>query len=169
MNSRKYNVGREELLRQGKEIMSSSNESRYYFRVFTVNMVLSGLPPSQICEMAGVTKQAITGWVKLADEQGFDALKSKERSGRPLKLTKEQKASIDAALNSDPNKYGFKVWDGPSLSKHIQKEFGLDISVRQCQRLFHQLGYSLIRPQPYPSKGYEDSKERGAFKKNETK
>lgn len=158
-----------QLLRQGKEIMSSSNESRYYFRVFTVNMVLSGLPPSQICEMAGVTKQAITGWVKLADEQGFDALKSKERSGRPSKLTKEQKASIDAALNSDPNKYGFKVWDGPSLSKHIQKEFGLDISVRQCQRLFHQLGYSLIRPQPYPSKGYEDSKEREAFKKNETK
>ncbi len=43
MNSRKYNVGREELLRQGKEIMSSSNESRYYFRVFTVNMVLSGV------------------------------------------------------------------------------------------------------------------------------
>ena len=54
-------------------------------------------------------------------------------------------------------------------SQYIKKQFGVDIGVRQCQRLFRSLGYSHIRPQPYPSKGYEDTEERTAFKKNAPK
>ena len=169
MNSRKYNTDPEELLKQGKAIMSSSDESRFHFRVFAVNMVLSGCTASQIGNMAGVSKQAVTGWVKIADEQGFEALRPKSRPGRPSKLTPAQKASIDADLQEDPAKFGYKVWDGPSLSSHIKKTTGIDMGIRQCQRLFHELGYSHIRPQPYPSKGSEDTEERNEFKKNAQK
>ena len=166
MNGRKYKTDPELLLQTGKEIMSSSDESRFHFRVFAVNMVLSGCSASQIGEMAGVSKAAVTGWVKIADEQGFDALKPKRRSGRPRKLTDEQRSSIDTVLQSDPKDFGFKVWDGPSLSAYIEDQFGISFSIRQCQRLFHELGYSHIRPQPYPSKECEDTAEREAFKKN---
>lgn len=166
MNTRKYNTNPEVLLEQGKAIMSASDESRFHFRVFAVNMVLSGCPASQVSAMAGVSKAAVTGWVKKADEQGFDALRSKRHPGRTPKLTTEQCAAIDSALRTDPKEFGFKVWDGPSLSSYIDSTFGVQISVRQCQRLFHNLGYSRIRPQPYPSKGYEDSEEREAFKKS---
>ena len=64
---------------------------------------------------------------------------------------------------------GYKTWDGNSLSDYINKTFNVELSVRQCQRLFHELGYSLIRPQSYPSKGFEDTEERQLFKKNEKK
>ena len=166
MNNRKYKSNPEELLRQGKAIMSSSDESRFHFKVFAVNMVLSGFPASEIGKMAGVSKAAVTGWVKAVDEKGFDALRSKGRIGRPSKLTEEQLNEIDTALQSDPNTYGFKLWDGPSLSSFIDSKYGISMCVRQCQRLFHELGFSLIRPQPYPSKGYEDTEERNEFKKN---
>ena len=166
MNIRKYNTNPEVLLEQGKAIMSSTDEARFHFKDFAVNMVLSGCPVSQISTRAGVSKVAVAGWVKTVDEQGFDALRSKQRSGRPPKLSAEQCAAIDSALQSDPKDFGFKVWDGPSLSSYISNSFGVQISVRQCQRLFHDLGYSRIRPQPYPSKGYEDSEEREEFKKN---
>lgn len=116
--------------------------------------------------MAGVSKVAVTGWVKTADEQGFDALRPRQRSGQPPKLSAEQCAAIDSAIQSSPKDFGFKVWDGPSLSSYISDTFGVRLSVRQCQRLFHDLGYSFIRPQPYPSKGCEDSQEREEFKKN---
>ena len=33
--------------------------------------------------------------------------------------------------------------------------------------LFHELGYSLIRPQSFPSKGYKDTEVRKASKKAE--
>lgn len=145
--------------------MSSTDKARFHFKVFAVNMALSGCPVSQISTMAGVSKVTVTGWVKTADERGFDALRSRQRSGRPPKLSTEQCAAIDSAIQSDPKNFGFKVWNVPGLSSYISNTFGVQISVRQCQRLFHGPGYSHIRPQPYPSKGYEDSEERKAFKK----
>lgn len=166
MNSRKYHTDPEELLRQGKEIMSSSEESKYYFRVFAVNMVLSGTPASSVALSSGFTKAAVTGWVKAVDEHGFQALIPKKQSGRPKKLTDDQRKDIDELLQKDPKDCGYKVWDGPTVSDYIKKKFGIDMSTRQCQRLFHELGYSKIRPQMYPSKGYEDTEERTAFKKN---
>lgn len=169
MNLRKYSTDPAVLLEQGKAIMTSSDESKYLFRVFAVNMVLSGTPASQVGASAGFTKAAVTGWVKTVDEKGFEALRSQQRPGRPSKLTEDQLKQIDAAIQSDPRDYGIKVWDGPSLSAYIKKQFDVDIGVRQCQRLFRSLGYSHIRPQPYPSKGYEDTEERVSFKKNAPK
>lgn len=166
MNTRKYNTNPDVLLEQGKAIMLSSDESRFHFKVFAVNMVLSGCPVAQISSLAGVSKTTVTGWVKIADEQGFDALRIKQRPGRPPKLSAQQRSAIDAALQSDPSNFGLKVWDGPSLSSYISSTFGIQLSIRQCQRLFHELGYSHIRPQPYPSKRFEDTDERNAFKKN---
>ncbi len=169
MNNRKYHTDPETLLAQGQAIMSSSDESRYLFRVFAVNMVLAGTPASQVGASAGFTKAAVTGWVKTVDEHGFEALRPQQRAGRPSKLTQDQLKEIDLVLQSDPKDLGYKVWDGPTLSAYIKSKYNVDIGVRQCQRLFHNLGYSQIRPQPYPSKGCEDTEEREAFKKNAPK
>ncbi len=145
MNNRKYNTDPGLLLKQGKAIMSSSDESRFHFRVFVVTMVLSGFPASEIGAMAGVSRVAVTGWVKTADEQGFDALRPKGHKGALPKLTDEQCKKIDAILQSDPKEYGYKNWDGSSLSSYIESEFGVTLGVRQCQRLLHKLGFSHIR------------------------
>ena len=166
MNNRKYRTDPKVLLEQGQAIMSSSDEAKFLFRVFAVNMVLSGTPASQVGSSAGFTKAAVTGWVKTVDEHGFEALRPQKRAGRPPKLGEEQLSEIDAVLQSNPADYGFKVWDGPSLSAYIKERYGVEIGVRQCQRLFHSLGFSRIRPQPFPSKGNEDTEEREAFKKN---
>lgn len=98
MNNRKYHTAPEALLAQGQAIMSSSEESKYLFRVFAVNMVLSGTPASQVGASAGFTKAAVTGWVKTVDEQGFEALRPRQRAGRPSKLTEDQLKEIDLML-----------------------------------------------------------------------
>mgnify|MGYP000887480454 FL=1 len=136
MNNRKYHTAPEALLAQGQAIMSSSEESKYLFRVFAVNMVLSGTPASQVGASAGFTKAAVTGWVKTVDEQGFEALRPRQRAGRPSKLTEDQLKEIDLILQSDPKSQGFKIWDGPSLSSYIKSKYNIDICVRQCQRYF---------------------------------
>ncbi len=143
----------------------SSEDSAYRIRVFAVNMVLSGCSAADVAASSGVTRATVTRWVKKVDENGFESLKTKKQTGRPSKLTDSQREEIDSALNSDPSDHGFKIWEGPSLSSHVKNNYGIDISIRQCQRLFHALGYSLIRPQPYPSKDYEDTQEREDFKK----
>ena len=81
MNLRKYSTDPKVLLEEGKAIMSSSNETKYLFRVFAVNMVLSGTPASQVGASAGYSKAAVTSWVKTVDEKGFEALRAQQRSG----------------------------------------------------------------------------------------
>ena len=136
MNNRKFHTNPDELLSKGKNIIKSSEESKYLFRVFAVNMVLSGTSAAQVSVSAGVSRATVSGWVKIADEKGFEALRTKERSGRPPKLSSAQLAEIDVALQSNPAEYGFKVWDGPSLSEHIKSKYGIVMSVRNCQRIF---------------------------------
>ena len=44
----------------------------------------------------------------------------------------------------------------------------MTLGVRQCQRLFHEFGFSLIRSQSFPSKDHEKDPSRGELKKLKT-
>lgn len=165
MNVRKFKTDPKLLLKQGNAILNSSSDARFHFRVLAVTLALSDFKISRLAEILKVSRMSISTWVKIADEKGFDALKTQKHEGRPPKLTSKQREEIDSVLQSDPNQYGYKIWDGPNLSDYIKISYGIELSVRQCQRLFHSLGFSLIRPRPYPTKGYENTEERKAFKK----
>ena len=168
MPTRVYKTNKDQLLAEGKMIVSSTEDSKYQHKVEMVNIVLGGMPPSELSEFVSESKNTITAWVKTADEQGFEALRTKKQPGRPMKLSAEDISSIKAVLEEDnPRKYGYNVWDGPSLSAYIKSKYGVDLCVRQCQRMFHNLGLSLIRPQTFPSKDKEGlEEERETFKKN---
>lgn len=166
MPARKYKTDPAQLLAEGQQIVDCTSDGKYRHKVEMVNLVLSGLSPSYLSSYCGDSKRTITLWVKTADEQGFEALKAKKPTGRPPKLTKEQKVEIRAVLEEDdPKKYGQNVWDGPSLSSYIKKTYAIKLCVRQCQRLLHSLGFSLVRPQTFPSKGEQNERERTEYKK----
>ena len=157
----------ETLKEEGRSIMEASVDSRFYNRVAAVNAVLSGISPSKAADWFGMTSRSLTGWVKKVDEEGFEALRDKQRSGAPPKLTASQLGDIDKMIQGDPADFGCKVWDGPSLSAAIKRTFGVNLGTRQCQRLFHRLGYARVRPQTYPSKDYEQTEARDSFQKKE--
>lgn len=166
MPSRKYVTPIEQLQAKAREIIKANNDSRFLHRVECVNFVLNGMTPSALSEMVHESKNTITSWVKTADEKGFDALRIKEYPGRPKKLQDDALAEIKAAINDEPEQYGFRVWDGPSLAEFINSKYNVGMSVRQCQRLFHELGFALIRPRTMPTKGEDNQEKRAEFKKN---
>ena len=166
MPNRNYVTDKAKLLAQGQMIVSSNEEASYIHKVECVNFVLGGMPPSEVSLYVPESKNTITSWVKTADEQGFDALHTKKQSGRPPKLTQEQMGEIESILlEDDPEKYGYHVWDGPSLSAFISSRYSVSICVRQCQRFFRSFNLSLVRPQTYTSKGKDNTEERENFKK----
>ena len=166
-NHRKYKTDPASLLAQGRAIVAADEEAGYRHKVMMVNLVLSGLTPSFLASRCGDSESAITGWVKAVDERGFEALRDGRTTGtgRPPKLSAEQVAEIDRLLGEGPMEHGYRVWDGPSVSDLIKKRYGIAYSVRSCQAMFKRLGYSRVRPQPFPSKGQEDCEAREAFKK----
>ena len=110
-------------------------------------------------------ERTLSGWVAKADNDGFESLRAVKQKGRSSKLSDEQKEKIKGVIKKDPSVYGYTNWDGPSLSDFISKEFDVEYSIRACQKLFHELGFSLIRPQTYPSLNEPDEDAREAFKK----
>ena len=44
------------------------------------------------------------------------------------------------------------LWDGKTLSAWIEKAYGVQLRVRQCQRLFRQLDFRLRKPRPVLAK-----------------
>jgi transposase len=114
----------------------------------------------------GDGETTLMSWVTKVDTDGWDALRAKKQPGKPSKLTAEQLETVKKAILDSPQSYGYSVWDGPSLSAYIKSTFDIDLGVRACQKLFHKLGFSLIRPQTYPSLENPDDNAREEFKKN---
>lgn len=167
MPSRNYVTDPQVLLAEGQMIVSSTDDAKYQHKVECVNIVLGGMPPSELSKYVAESKNTITQWVKTADEEGFEALHPKKQPGRPQKLTPAQLDEISKLLDEDdPARQGYRVWDGPTMSQYIKKAYSITISPRSCQRMFHSLGFSLIRPQTFPSAEKDNSEEREEFKKN---
>ena len=166
MRVRTFKHSREELLEEGIKIVSSSSDSKYINRVTMVNLLLKGkFTAGSLSELSGILERTLCDWVKTADEEGFERLRAVKQTGRPSKLTEEQKTEIKDTISDTPEKHGYRVWDGPSLSDFISAKYGVAYGVRQCQRLFCVLGFSLQRPQTFPSLEEQNDAEREEFKK----
>ncbi len=162
---KKFNHSKDDLLAEGRRIVSDNADSKYVFRVSMVNLILSGMKPSELSTLCGVNERTLTGWVDKVDKQGFESLMAVKQTGRPRVLSPEQEEKIKFLLNEDePEKYGYRVWDGPSMSDYISGSMGVEYSPRACQKLFHRLNYNRIVPQPYPSLEDPDIPSREIYK-----
>ena len=74
--------------------------------------------------------------------------------------------SISLDLRKNPMDLGYSrnLWDGKLLSHHIKKRYDMDIGTRQCQRIFHKLGFRLRKLRPLIAKG--DAEKKVEFQKN---
>jgi len=109
----------------------------------------------------GNSPRSISNWIKKVNQTGdIESLRSKPQSGRPPRLMPSQKDEIKLVLQEVPEKHGItsNIWDGKSLSAYIERQYGIILQVRSCQRLFHQLGFSLKRARSVVSKGDKDKK-----------
>lgn len=166
MRIHKYINNPDDLLKQGKDLVSKNADNKFVHRVSMVNLMLSGMSPKTLSVFCGDSERTLQTWLKNVDENGWETLIATKQSGRPKKLTEKQREEIKNAIKGGPEKYDYLIWDGPALSDFIKKKYSIDYSVRACQLLFHEMGFSLIRPQTYPSKENPDKKAREDFKKN---
>ena len=155
-----------ELPAQGQVLVKENADIKFAYRVTMVNLILGGMSAKELAAHCGDGETTLMSWVTKVDKFGWDALRAKKQPGKPSKLSQDQIALVKAAVMSNPDNHGFKVWDGPSLSKYIKDTFDIDLGVRACQKLLHKMGFALVRPQMYPSLGNPDNEARDAFKKS---
>jgi len=112
--------------------------------------VAQGMTCPEVAHLLGDASRSVEYWVGRFEQQGLAGLLEGERSGRPRRLSEKQMAAVDRILRRSPREAGLSgnLWDGKTLSRWIEQNYQLTLGVRQCQRIFRQLGYRLRKPRP---------------------
>jgi transposase len=127
-----------------------SEESRYDHRLHGVLLVAQGLTCPEVASLLGDAPRTVEYWVNSFEREGLAGLLEGERSGRPRRLSEQQMRQVNAILRKTPREAGLNgnIWDGKALAAWIEKQYGVRLGVRQCQRLFRRLGFRLRKPRP---------------------
>jgi len=141
-------------------------EARYDHRLHAILLVAQGMSSRQAAQLLGDSPRTVAYWVQRFETEGLAGLADADRPGRPRRLDQNQLYQIEQALRKSPLEFGLSVnlWDGKALSAYIKQEFGIQLGVRQCQRLFRQLGFRLRKPRSKIANSDPSKKEE--FKKN---
>lgn len=135
-----------------------NDASRYDHRLHGVLLVAQGLSCPQVAGLLGDSPRTVVNWVQRFEADGLAGLSEGERAGRPGRLQEVQLARVQEALRANPSQFGLptRLWDGPTLSEFLRRELGVKLKVRQCQRLFRQLGFRLRKPRPQVAQADRD-------------
>jgi transposase len=133
-----------------RQEIERSEEARYGHRLHGVLLVSSGYSCTEVGRLFSQSATTVQRWVRRFEQHGLDGLREGERAGRPRVLDESQWSGVGEDLRKTPRDFGFEagVWDGPVLSEHLRKRYGVKLGVRQCQRLFRQMGFRSCKPRP---------------------
>jgi transposase len=108
-----------------------------------------GWSQQRIAEALGVSKGAVSQWMKRAREGGVEALKRQPAPGALPRLSEEQRAKVPALLERGAEAYGFRgeVWTCERVAEVIRREFGVSYHPAHVSRLLKALRQSLQKPQ----------------------
>ena len=100
--------------------------------------------------LLGDAPRTVEYWIRGFEKRGLAALREGDRSGRPGRRSEKHMRGINTALRRMPREIGLggKVWDGKTLAAWIERQYGIALGARQCQRLFRRLGFRLHKPRP---------------------
>ena len=131
-----------------------SDESRYDHRIHGLLLVAGGHSCRQVALLFDEDPRTVQRWVRAFERNGFEGLRDGERTGRPASLSPDQWSSLQADLRAAPGQFGLagNLWDGRLLSEHLRRRYGVQLGVRQCQRLFKRMGFRLRKPRPEVAK-----------------
>ena len=110
-------------------------------------------------------RQTLRDWAHRFNERGPEGLINAKPSGRPSKLSAEQKEELRQLVEAgpDPQVHGVVRWRCVDLKRVLGERFAVDLSEVSLGRVLKQLGFSHISARPqHPA---QDAQAIATFKK----
>ncbi len=127
-----------------------------------------GWSQQRIAEALGVSKGAVSQWMKRARHGGGpQALKRTPAPGATPRLSEDERAKLPELLAQGAEAHGFRgeVWTCERVATVIRKEFGVSYHPAHVSRVVRALGLSLQKPQRRAEQRDEEAIEHWKEKK----
>jgi len=107
-----------------------------------------GWSQTAIAEALGVSKAAVSDWMRRGREGGPEALLTQPKSGAPRRLSDEQVGRLPHLLQPGAEHFGFRgeVWTRRRVASVIEREFGVRYSLTQVGRILKAVRWSSQKP-----------------------
>jgi transposase len=125
------------------------HKTREAIRIRAVKQVEAGESPEVVIKALGFHRSCIYQWLAKYREGGIEALKTRDITGRPLKLDGSQlKKIFDIVTSKNPLqlKFEFALWTRAMVRQLIRDRFGVRLSEVSVGRLLKKMGLSPQRP-----------------------
>jgi len=129
---------------------SLSPKAQERLRQLAVKAVLDGKKQVEAAKLFGVTRRAISNWLKAYRQDGMPALKAKSK-GRPKggSLEPWQAAQIaKTVIDHHPEqlKLPFYLWTREAVADLIKRRFGIKVSLSSAGRYLKRWGFTPQKP-----------------------
>ena len=118
-------------------------------RIRAVQRVLEGESPEIVIKALGYSRASIYNWLKKYRNNGWDALKTGKRTGRPRKLDDEKIKILEGLLIQGATFHGWQneIWTGDRVAALIENIFDIKMSSTQVRRILkYRLGWTPQKP-----------------------
>ncbi len=133
-----------------QKILEGDLTELYRQRIQIMLLAAEGKSQTKICEILGCSQGTARHWILMA-QAGQAHNWNNSPIGRPKTVNDQYLERLKELASNTPRDYGysFRRWTGQWLSKHLAKEFGIELSDRHINRLLKDIGLS-TRPKPAP-------------------
>lgn len=144
-------------------------DARYDHRLHCVLLVASGMSCEKVASLFGDSPRTLVNWARRFDGRGLAGLAEGNHSGRPTRLSAEQLEEVRSLVRQPPAEAEIdaNLWDGKTLRVCLRKRYQVQMSVRQCQRLFRLVDTRYRLRRPLVAKA--DPQRQAEHKKNSTR
>ena len=119
-------------------------------RLLALAAVLDGKNRTEAARLGGMDRQTLRDWVHRFNQHGPEGLIDIKPSGRPPRLSDEQKGLLKLLVEAgpDPETDGVVRWRCVDLKRVVRDRFGVDLSEVSLGRVLKKLGFSHISARP---------------------
>ena len=128
-----------------KKTYKKEKDAKVKERILMLVHFYEGKSSREVGKIIQCDQKLISYWKKRYEENRFEGLKTKPRSGKPTLLSRRQEAKIKNKIAKDNPA---NPWTTKKACDLIKKETGIQYSSRHVQRILHKWNFNLLVPRP---------------------